>query len=467
MTDRTALQSERLAVVIAVAAVAAVALEVGDGFLALAIAGGIGTTLALRRVDADTWTDAVGARTLGALGVLAGAVGVVGAASAAASIPAALAVGIGAWTAAVGAVAAVDDRPDRRSALGWATFAAGGLLVAAATLGVGSVIAGGAVSETVGGVLLAVPLVLVFGGGPQLALPLLFGLAATLCGVWLVVLVTVPRHVLLPAWGDEFHVVGLDRLTNWLLGGAVLFAVLAVGLYSVGLLPAFVGPLAVVERLVRALLVLGVLIAVPVGLLGATIPRWYGGSDRSLRAAGLSIAAGVAAATVVVAAIALRPPETLYGPSGALVLAGVVGVATVPLRVLARWASARTPVLADGVRHLSPVGLLLAAVGAAQYGVIVAPIVCVAAALVCWDALALRNTLRSEVPGADASSVERFHLGPTVGIAVIGALAALAVYGGAAAIAREVRGQPLVVVVVGAVVLALLTAALARTDPSS
>lgn len=460
-------RSERVAVVAAVLGVLALVAEAGHGGVVLAGVGGVATAGALGRLDASS---SAAWRGLAALGLLAGAAGVAATFGSPFwgwwPLPPLTLLAATCWTATVATVVGGDlDRVGRRLRTVGGTTA-----VAAAGVGVAAVLAAGrggaasvasATARSLWGALAGV----VAGPAAGFSLPFLGGMVAALATSLLLALGAIPGHVLLSPRADREAVSGLATV-KWVLArlgvGAGLFALVT---YSLGLPSVPLGPLWPVGTLVRALLLLGVLLGALGIVVGLFLTYVWDPSGDPLDAIVPTVGGGLLAAVAATAGTAGAGSWTgtglLAGLAG-LAVAGLVGATAIGLGALA----IDDTLLETGTGPVVPAAaLVLGAVAVAgRPDALLAPVLAVAAGLVVWDALRLRDDLGHEVPGADTAGVERRHVGGTVAVATLGVTAAVAIRFGGALAGPVLGGEPLVVVVAGTVVLVGVVALFARND---
>lgn len=476
--ERTGRQSRRLAPLVAAVGALALVLGVGASLPATVAIGGLATASGLRYAGASRLLIAVSSRTVGALGVLAGGAGAV--AIAATGDPGAwygpLAVALGAWIAVVASVGAVEGHPVvERFRVVASTLTVGGALVGVGLLtGATATVTG---SDAVGGLAVLVQYVVravLYGGRPASALPIVLFLVGLLAVTLLVVLFVTPLHVVLGPRSDQADVAAVEQLTRGLLFCAVGAWVAALVLYATGIAPAFVGPFAVLAQSVRALLGLCILFGVLAAVAAAILPHWPESERQSARGVLATTVAGSLVAVLAVSLVAgLATDGTVSVGPGATLPATELLASVVAFGVLARPTLAvlqRAPELLRyapfRTRLLGPAALVAGSIGAASAGAVAAVVIGIAASLLLWDALAYRSGLCSELLGADTAAVERRHLGTTTGLLLAGAVVAFALYGVTALLGPVLGGQPLVVVVVGAALLAAVAIVLGQSRPA-
>lgn len=454
----------RIALVVVIVGALALVAEAGEWILGAVAVAGVATALGLRQVSDEHVPTAAVARAIASLGVLGGIVATAATVSYVTTSPlTALVLSVGVWVAIVATVAVLAEMGGREPlrTVGWTMAVLGAVVGAAALAGVGAVIAG---TSPPAGVLLgwAFASWLVTGGSPAAAIPILLTFAGLLCGAIAAALTLVPWHVVLSPRAEETAIHRLESTTD-------VLAKLAVGLFGcallVYLLPIavpFSGPAAVLERAIRTLLLVATL-----GVLGATLVVFLGrrlsdGDRRSIQSTVASAVGGLLAAAVVVGVVSPLVPAGTVRPDVALAITAIVAVAVLPvLAALVTIGSAIEPL--ENRPHAVPVAALtIAAVAGAQFGAALAPILAVGAALICWDALAYRARLRSELLAVDALDLERRHVGATVGVVAVGVLTAIVVERLAAFLGPHLGGEPLVVVVVAVALLAAVTVAAGR-----
>lgn len=478
VAERTGRQSRRLAPLVAAIGTLALVLGVGAPLPAIVAVGGLATAVGLRYAGASRPLIAVSSRTLGALGAFAGGAGAV--AIAATGDPGAwygpFTVGLGAWLAVVATAGALEghEAVDRLRAVGSTLTVAGALVGVGLLTGATAAVTG---SDAVGGLAVLVRYLaraVLYGGRPASALPIVLFLGGLLAATLLVALFVTPLHVVLGPRADQEDVAAVEQLTRGLLLCAVGACVAALVLYAAGIAPAFVGPFAVLAQSVRALLGLCILFGLLVAVAAAILPHWPESERQSARGVLATTIAGSLVAVLFVSLVAglARDGTVSVGP-GATLPANQLLASVVAFGVLARPTLAVLQRTTELLHHapirtrlLGPAALVAGSIGAASAGAVATVVVGIAASLLLWDALAYRSGLRAEVLGADTAAVERRHLGTTTGLLLAGVVVAFALYGVTALLGPALGGQPLVVVVVGAALLAAVAVALGQSRPA-
>lgn len=470
MSEPTAFQSERLALVVATLGVAVLAVELADAGVALALLAGLGTAAALRYVDADDLQVAALARCVGALGLVGGVLGVFAAVALASgrSMVATIAVAAGLWTAVVAAVGVVagSDADEQFRATAWTSSIAGVGVGLAAVTGLGSLVAGTSPTAGPAAWLWAFVRWLVTGGQPGSAIPILLAFLGVLCVVAAATPPTAPPRPQTASSRDDVSVERLDSLQVFLARSAVGFLLAAALLYLAPIAIAFPGPTVYVAYALRALFLVGIVALLAGAVAGSVVERWVWPDGRPLRGVALSVGSGTVAAVVLTVAVGTTARLASFEPWIGLAVVACVAVGTVPLLEAALRVSGLESTLRRHAVSVPAAALIVAATAATQVGATVAPVVAIGAALVVWDALSYRRDLRAEVFGADTAAIERRHLGATVGVVTVAVLLALAVAGVTSLVGRNPGGEPLVVVVTGALLLVLVTLALGRWNPT-
>lgn len=464
---QTGRRSRRVATVAAVVGALAIAVGGREPAVLLAALGGVAVVASLEALHATDGT-ASSARALGTLGVfggLAGIAAVAGTAPAGWPVPALAVAAATCWIGVVATVAALDRDGARRRlpTLGWTTFVA--------VLGVGTaavLLAGQRSATSAAGALArsvwAPGAWVVAGPTGGVWLPFLSLLVGALAALVLGALVVTPTHVVLSPRADAEDVEALARTREQLTRFALLAGVVAFLTYAAGVEPILRASI-VLGPLVRGLLLAGIVVASAGVVAGFVLAYVWDPEDGLPGRVVPTLVGGATAAAVVTAATVAASRWTSYGlvdSLAALAGAGLVGVLALAVAapvLLGRFGGR------DTHRLIGPGATVLGAVAvAAVPDSVFAPAVAVAAAVVAWDALSLHDGLRTEVPAADAASVEQRHLGATIAVALLAILAAGAVRLGAELAGPALGGEPLVVVVAGAAVLAGIVALLARAD---